>query len=134
MMRNLFIFTFLLFLLSCSSEEKNVLPENVLAPEKFTSVMIDVQITEGMRAQGVDIITPDKGVKGAYDQIFQKHQITEKAFEQSYNYYLEHPDKMEMIYEQVLDSLSKLDAEVKQKFSAERKARADSIKDAEQKN
>ena len=134
MMRNLFIIAFLLLLLSCSSEEKKVLPENVLAPEKFTSVMIDVQIAEGMRAQGVEIITPDKGGKGAYDKIFQKHQITEQTFELSYNYYLDHPDKMEMIYEQVLDSLSKLDAEVKQRFSAERKARADSIKAAGQKN
>jgi len=133
-MRNLFILAFLLLLLSCSSEEKNVLPENVLAPEKFTSVMIDVQIAEGMRAQGVEILTPDKGVNGAYDKIFKKHQITEQTFELSYNYYLEHPDKMEMIYEQVLDSLSKLDAEVKQRFSAERKARADSIKDAGRKN
>lgn len=120
--------------LSCSSQKEDERPENVLEPEKFTAVMIDVQITEGMRAQGVDIITPDKGVKGAYNQIFEKHNITKERFEESYDYYLNRPDKMEKIYEQVLDSLSKLDAEVKQKFSNERKARADSIKQASQKN
>jgi len=124
----------IILIVSCSSPEEEGIPENVLSPEKFTSVMIDVQITEGMRAQGVDLITPGEGVEGAYEEIFSKHQINKESFDVSYDYYLDHPDKMEKIYEQVLDSLSKLDAQVKQKFTTERKARADSIKEAKKEN
>jgi len=133
-MRFQFFLLITFLMLSCSSQEEEIRPENVLEPEDFAVVMIDVQITEGMRAQGVDIITPAQGVDGPYDKIFKKHSISQDVFERSYDYYLERPDRMEKIYEQVLDSLSKLDAEVKQKFSAERKARADSIKNASSKN
>jgi hypothetical protein len=132
-MRLGYILLIVVLITSCTSPEEEGIPENVLSPEKFTSVMIDVQITEGMRAQGVDIITPGEGVEGAYEEIFSKHQINKEAFDESYNYYLDHPDQMEKIYEQVLDSLSKLDAQVKQKFSAERKARTDSISEANKK-
>lgn len=132
-MRLGYILLILVLITSCTSPEEEGIPENVLPPEKFTSVMIDVQITEGMRAQGVDIITPGDGVEGAYEEIFSKHQINKEAFDESYNYYLDHPDQMEKIYEQVLDSLSKLDAQIKQKFSAERKARIDSISAANKK-
>ncbi len=123
-----------ILLLSCSTKKDEVIPEGVIHPEKFTAVMIDVQITEGMRAQGVDIVRQDNSAEGLYHEIFEKHGISQESFETSYDYYLERPDEMELIYEQVLDSLSKLDAEVKQRFTAERKARLDSIKDAESKN
>lgn len=132
-MRHISLLIIFIFLLSCSPDEKEVIPEGVIKPEKFTAVMIDVQITEGMRAQGVDIIRPENDADGLYDEIFQKHDISEESFETSYDYYLDRPDEMELIYEQVLDSLSKLDAQVKQRFTTERKARLDSIKRAEKK-
>jgi len=121
---------FLLIMISCSTAEEETIPENILRPEKFTAVMIDVQITEGMRAQGIDIVFKGDSTIGPYEQIFDKHTITKEVFEVSYDYYLERPGQMELIYEQVLDSLSKLDAQVKQRFSAERKARLDSAKQA----
>ena len=131
MKRFILLLSVLFIGLSCSdNKEEEQIPENVLDNAKFTSVMIDVQLIEGMHAQGVEITSTAGGVDGAYEKVFEKHGITKEEFQASFSYYQEHPDKMEMIYEQVLDSLSKLDAEVKQRFSADRKAKTDSINEA----
>ena len=131
-MKSIFPILLIVLLSSCHSEKKQEIPTGVMSSEKFTSVMIDVQLLEAMRAQGVEMIAPEEGVEGEYSKIFSKHHISESEFRTSYKFYREHPDKMEKVFEQVLDSLSKLDAEVKQRYSAQRKAQTDSLSRARQ--
>lgn len=131
-MKSIFAILLVVLLSSCRSDKKQEIPADVLSSEKFTSVMIDVQLLEAMRAQGVEMISPEDGIDGEYGQIFSKHHISESEFRTSYKFYRENPEKMEKVFEQVLDSLSKLDAEVKQRYSAQRKAQTDSLSRARQ--
>lgn len=121
----------LLFVFACgdaSTEEEN-LPN--MSADKFTEVMIDVQLAEGMKTQKLAYTKANSNdMNILYDYIFVKHDVSQEDFMEAFRYYRSRPGKMELIYEQVLDSLSKLDVEVKQKYSLEQSAEADSIQDA----
>lgn len=120
----------LLLIASCGSDsgEEENLPK--LSADKFTEVMIDVQIAEGMKTQKLTYTMDQPNeMNNLYVHIFEKHEISEVDFMEAFRYYRSRPGKMELIYEQVLDSLSKLDVEVKQKYSLEQDAESDSIQD-----
>ncbi len=128
-MKYLVLFLFSFFLFSCSEEESELIPpEDVLSRQKFTSVMIDVQLVEGMKVHKLGPKRdrrPDMGQM--YSEIFEKHGIGKEEFVRTYDFYKSHPKEMETIYEQVLDSLSKLDVEVKKEYNQAQKASRDSI-------
>ena len=44
--------------------------------------------------------------------VFAKHKVTKKQYNQSFQYYTQHPDLLTAIYQLVLDNLSKLQAQV----------------------
>ncbi len=122
-----------LFLWSCGGEERK-LPPNSLSKKKFTEVMIDVQLSEGMKNQrGMRERNLGVNAPEIYHALFEKHGITKESFLVTYNYYRAHPGEMELIYEAVLDSLNILDAEIKQSFSAAQRAERDSIQAANRK-
>jgi hypothetical protein len=111
-----------------SSEEEN-LPS--MSADKFTEVMIDVQLAEGMKTQKLTYTRANENdMNRLYDHIFAKHEVSKEDFMEAFRYYRSRPGKMEIIYEQVLDSLSKLDVEVKQEYSLDQAAEADSIQNA----
>jgi hypothetical protein len=119
-MRNYFGLLFLLFLCPGCESSEEVPPEDLLSKEKFTAVMIDVQLVEGMKVHRLGPKrekSPD--IELLYAKIFEKHEIEKRRFLETYDYYKQRPDQMELIYEQVLDSLSKLDVEVKKEYSEE---------------
>jgi hypothetical protein len=125
------VLVFILF--GCSSSDEKKLPAHILDTDEFAMVMIDVQLAEGMKAQRISISQDDEGsVFELYKAIFEKHNVEEDEFMETYDYYRKHPEQMEKVYEQVLDSLNKLDAEVKQEYSAEQKARSDSLQEVRQ--
>lgn len=118
-----------LFTVSCVSAPDEVDLE--LTTDQFTAIMIDVQLAEGMKTQKIISTNnnPDV-VDELYAYIFKKHGVTSEAFLESFKYYRSRPGEMELIYEQVLDSLSKLDIEVKQAYANEVQAETDSIQEA----
>lgn len=120
---------FLAFIaLSACAEETDELPEDLLDEQKFTSVMIDVQLAEGMKTKyNSGKRFSEKNTAQVYEMIFDKHGIERGQFLNTYGYYRENPEKMELIYEAVLDSLSMLEAEVKQEYTSQQKARRDSL-------
>lgn len=129
----LFIFAMVIFLAACSSE-KPERPEGVLNADQFTALMIDVQLIEGIRAQRIDVSEKKgKAESFLYAEVFDKHGITREEFEKTYAYYMKNPKRMEQIYEQVLDSLNKLDADIKQEFSKDMKNKADSVREVKEK-
>ncbi len=119
----------LIFAASCASDPSEV--NLALSTDKFTAVMIDVQLAEGMKTQKI-FVTKDnsEAVNLLYKHIFEKHGVTSEEFMESFEYYRSRPGEMELVYEQVLDSLSKLDIEVKQAYSSEVQAETDSIQEA----
>ncbi len=133
-MKNLISISFLLLLLSCSDNEE-VMPTDILDANTFAAVMIDIQLAEGMNSQksytSLNRGEPNKKVD-PYTEIFEKLDVDPDEFRRTYDYYSKRPGKMELIYEQVLDSLTKLDVEVKQRYTQSERSKNDSLRDASQ--
>ncbi|HKK38908.1 MAG TPA: DUF4296 domain-containing protein [Cryomorphaceae bacterium] len=109
---------FVLFLSGCSEPAPEVAPEGILDKDKFTEMMVDVQLVEGMKIHKLGPKrekSPD--MEAMYANIFSKYGVDQEDFDATYDYYKARPEEMELIYEQVLDSLSKLDVEVKKIYN-----------------
>lgn len=92
---------FLLF--SCSQE---IAPEGILGEDKMVTVLIDIQLTEGM-VSSLPISYDSSQVlyKLMERDVFLKHQVTDSVFTKSMLYYLEDAAKMDRMYARVIDSL-----------------------------
>lgn len=116
--RSLTVLAIILIFTGCGEPEVEVAPDGLLDKDKFTEVMVDVQLVEGMKVHKLGPKrekSPD--MEAMYGNIFAKHEIKQEDFDATYDYYKARPDEMELIYEQVLDSLSKLDVEVKKIYN-----------------
>ena len=133
-MKYLISISFLFLLFSCSDNEE-VMPTDILDANTFAAVMIDVQLAEGMNSQKnyTSINREETKKVDPYSEIFEKLDVDPEAFKRTYDYYSKRPEKMELIYEQVLDSLTKLDIEVKQRYTQSERSKNDSLRDASQK-
>jgi ATP sulfurylase len=97
----LYLIGFLLF--SCGHEKA---PEGILDEDKMVTVLIDIQLTEGM-VSSLPISYDSSQVlyKLMERDIFLKHQVTDSVFTKSMLYYLEDAAKMDRMYARVIDSL-----------------------------
>jgi len=116
--KSLHFLAILLLLASCDETVVEISPKGLLDKDVFTTVMVDVQLVEGMKVHKLGPMrekSPD--MEAMYANIFEGHGINQEEFEATYDYYKARPKEMELIYEQVLDSLSKLDVQVKKIYN-----------------
>lgn len=103
------LFSILLFtLFSCNNEKT---PAHVLPSEQVVEIMVDLHLAEtaaNLKLVGVDSISPSYGQ--LYEGIFAKHGTTKSAFDSTLFHYSVRPEEMNVIYDQVLERLSELDA------------------------
>src|SRR5689334_6483100 len=99
-----------LFIFSCSSPKESA-PDNLLPPDSMVTILVDVHLAEA--AANVTRISDVQSFKAQelYPAIFKSHQTDSAAFHSSFNYYLKHPEKLEAIYDKVLNELSRRESE-----------------------
>lgn len=105
------VFVFLL-LFSCKPEKEEVVvvPPYVLPEDSLVVFLTQAYLGEG--ASGINV----KNVLGnQYDSVylfnpFKENNITKQRFDTSIAFYSKHPKKLKLIYEEVLDQLSKMQA------------------------
>lgn len=133
MIKNVLFLISVIFLIACVNKKAEI-PEDIIDSDTFIAIMIDVQLKEGMTSHKGTVRGNEAKAKGfdPYVSIFESHGVEAEKFKRTYDFYSHHPALMEGIYEQVLDSLSKLEAEVKQKFTKEERAKSDSLHQANQ--
>lgn len=129
MIKKILFLISVVFLTSCVNKKVEI-PEDIIDADTFTAIMIDVQLKEGMTTRTGTVRGKEAQGFDPYESIFENHGVEAEKFKRTYDFYSLHPDLMEGIYEQVLDSLSKLEAEVKQRFTKEERAKGDSIQRA----
>ena len=100
-------------LLSCAEKEVEPIPDHIYSIEKMTAIMMDMQIIEG----GIVIRQYNKTqhherISKVYRAMYNKHGITKDELDLSMRYYTDNPDKLEEVYDRVLERLSELDAKV----------------------
>lgn len=107
------IFACLLFF-SCSGSKKEVnIPATILSKQKMVEVMVDVHLLEAsmsLNATSVDVNNP--ATPTADFDVLKKNNISKKQYDESFDFYSQHPELLNEVYEIVLNDLSKFQAEV----------------------
>lgn len=93
---------------SCSREKKDIIPERKMAP-----ILVDIHIADEI-VTSRHSLDPDIVYDSAktYGWIFKKYGITKAVFDSSMAYYSDRPDALNKIYNRVIASISKMEAEL----------------------
>ena len=110
------IISVLLFLtLSCQNKDiESKTTQNVLNHNQMVHILKDIRLADS-NAKLLKINRDSMNVllEHHYDTIFQLHKVEKKVFIESYIYYMEQPDQLNLIFEKVIEELLKLDLENK---------------------
>lgn len=96
-------------LFSCGDLTEVAIPDSVLPEEKMAEVLVDIHLLEA--SMNLNVAETDR-VRPANIDIFSKHGTTRQEYDESYRFYTENPEKLAEVYQLVLNSLSKMQAEV----------------------
>ena len=98
----------LFMLLSCSRDNQYIIPERKMAP-----VLVDIHIADEIGSSRYSL-DPDILLDSAktYGWVFRKHGISKAEFDSSMAYYAEKADVLNKIYNRVIASISKMEAEL----------------------
>lgn len=129
--KNLFLLSFLIFLISCYNENKPLAeePDPLFSKNEMVDIMTDVQLAEGIIA----LQRKENKKKGddyndsLFQVVFDHHGITHEQLIENIDFYNLQPKVMEKIMEKVLTKLSMQQTEIELKA-----AELDTIKKAEQ--
>ena len=98
---------------SCSDVEVvETIPDDVLSKQEMVELLVEIQLIEG----GIIIRKLDEKIfaeeiNAHYQITFKKHGLTKKTFEYNMRYYTDHPAQLEAVYEEVINELSRQQAE-----------------------
>lgn len=84
----------------------------------MTDVLTDVHILEGARI-GKKMIGDSLFTIQHYENLWEKHGIDEALYDSSFQFYCQHAERMDRMYDEVLTRLSKLSSEVAAKGGEE---------------
>jgi hypothetical protein len=106
----------LFFLISCLNEEAEVkIPDDILIKKKMALLLADIHLAQA-ECQTKNITKTDSTgkVQGIdYERIFHKHKTTKDQYKKSLSFYTEHPDLFSVVYEEVINELSRRQGELK---------------------
>jgi hypothetical protein len=103
------VFSFLIFaFVGCQKKEQR--PSNVLDKQQLASVMIDLYLAEArlssypiQRDSSLALFLPRENA------ILAKRNLQDSTLKMTYDYYLQHPDDFNEVYDILIDSLTVLE-------------------------
>jgi hypothetical protein len=98
--------TGLVILIVSACSKKGPVPAGIISKDQMAKIIGDIYISEQKLSQAS--IQPDSAQKIIVymkDRILEQNGITDSAFRVSFNYYVDHPKEMELIYTALVDSL-----------------------------
>lgn len=109
--KKIFVPLFALILFQSCTRTEGPVPKEIISPDSMVSILVDVHLAEA--ASNVSRINDVQRFSASdlYPVIFKTHHTDSVAFRKSFDYYLEHPKKLDKIYEQVINELSKRESE-----------------------
>ncbi len=94
-------------LCSCSEGNKK-LP---ITESKFKEILIDIHFHEARLEQFIGLTDTFFYAAGkGYENVFEKHGVTKKQFQETFLYYEQQPKAFEKIYEEIVNKLSEEEA------------------------
>lgn len=104
-----------LFLLSCGNKQTQEIttPDYLIPEDTFKMALVQLHLLEGYvsrnpdKLKGLDTIYEKKSIK-----ILNDLQLSETRFKKSFDYYLNQPTEFDKLYDEVLEELTKQQAEL----------------------
>ncbi|MCI4671466.1 MAG: DUF4296 domain-containing protein [Bacteroidia bacterium] len=115
--------------LACNPENKSA-EEKALPEELMRDILIDFHVAEAIagRRGGLSVYR-EMFRKDLTKDILEKYDVSKETFFESYEYYMEHPSKMDSIYVQIIKILEeKGDSGEKDKAKEKKKPNPSSLK------
>jgi len=114
-LRNLILFFAIVFI-ACQ-EKKEEIPQDLLEKEKFKKILIDFHLANA--AEQSNKILKDSTVfkfaESYHPFIYKINDISKEQITKTLDYYFKHPKMLDKIYEEIIEDLTKLEAEQKEK-------------------
>jgi hypothetical protein len=117
----------LVFSAACNRSGSEAANHEVISEDKFVDVLSQVRLLEAAYSVKFDKVDSTAGIAFYYKNLFQQQGITKNQFESSYKYYATKQDIMIEIEEKVLEKISILNTETRQKLESEPKTSVDSV-------
>ncbi len=109
----LFVVSSLLFSCKATSEKDETIPSGILTEDQMIRVLTDAYLAEGASGINVKSVTGEKFDSTYVFNPLKDTQIKKSTFDSSIVYYTQHPKKLKIIYDKVLDKLSVMQAKGK---------------------
>lgn len=95
---------------SCSLIIKQDKP--TVETEVFVDVLVDIHMADAIITEkGFRVSSDSVRISRYYDDVFKKHGISRKQFDETINYYSRHANNYKFVYDDVIDKLMKMHEE-----------------------
>lgn len=111
MIKKIYIILICSFLFACSKGPAEKIPDTVLSKEKMAEVMIDIQLYES--SMSISLFKEENVLlEVPKSNILKNHGLSKKQYDESFEYYSQHPELFSEVYTIVLNNLSRMQAEI----------------------
>ncbi len=125
-MRFLHIFLILVLINSCSGRENKIKRRDIIPEKELIQVLEDIHLADALLTSPVMLNQyPGKDSTSNYQDILNNHGYSLDDFDKTLLYYSDKPEKLEVIYEQLIDKLSLLESEINNKKYFDKEGEAD---------
>ena len=76
----------------------------------MVNIFTDIHLIEGAKV-GENLLGDTLRAPHYFKEIYVKYGISEKEFERSFDYYIARPEDMNMIYDKVIENLSRMETQ-----------------------
>jgi Domain of unknown function (DUF4296) len=101
------IYTVLLLTLAISCQEKEKETKGILTKPELSAFLIEMYLAEA-RIDNLSIVK-DSAIKlflPYEEKLMKKFNLADSTLKKTYQYYIDHPKEMEMVYDAVIDTLN----------------------------
>lgn len=85
------------------------MPSKVIKPSKFTDIMVDLRLAESnMKQLNQNHYRYNNLIDSSYQLVYYLHNVTADKYEESLQFYIDHPEWMEKISNEVTEKLNQL--------------------------
>lgn len=109
-MKKIIVYLFITIILFACVEKEITIPENVLGQNEMTAILSDVHIAQSAIGNAMSTDSSRYSIADYLDFILKNHQTSKKQFVTSLEFYSNHPEMLQEVYDSVLTGLSKIEA------------------------